>query len=166
MQRINEAATPASAVEGELHSTMKGKSGVDLLKEILAILRAQSWFFQSLHWQVKGSDFYQLHLLYERIYDSIEDEIDSLAEKIVSYFGSNAVDKMDQIKRATAWLNQWQGENISTAIKSEKNLQSLLKYTYDTMNSRKELSLGLDDFLMSLASAHETNLYLLGQQSQ
>ena len=163
INKLNEAATPASSVEGKLVDRVKGKSGLESLKEVLAVLRAQSWLFQSLHWQVKGSNFYQLHLLYERIYNSLSSEIDGLAEKIVGYYGSSAIERTDQMDRATKWIKEWRGDNIETALKSEKDLQSLLKYTYDSMSNRKELSLGLDDWLMATASAHETNIYLLNQ---
>lgn len=165
INRVNEAATPASAVEGKLAERVRGKSGVESLKEILSVLRALSWLFQTLHWQVKGQNFYQLHLLYERIYNSLGEEIDSLAEKIVGYYGSDAVEKTDQIDRAMKWIKEWRGNDIQAAIKAEKDLQALLKHTYDSMNQRKKLSLGLDDWLMATASAHETNLYLLGQQA-
>lgn len=165
INKLNEAVTPASSVEGKLVDRVRGKSGLESLKEILAVLRAQSWLFQSLHWQVKGSNFYQLHLLYERIYGGLGAEIDALAEKIVGYYGSEAVEKTDQIERTMKWVKEWRGNDIEVAIKSEKDLQALLKHTYDSMSNRKELSLGLDDWLMATANVHETNLYLLGQQS-
>lgn len=165
INRLNEAATPASSVEGKLVDRVRGKSGTELLKEILAVLRAQSWLFQTLHWQVKGQNFYELHLLYERIYGALGTEIDALAEKIVGYYGSEAVEKTDQTDRMMKWIKDWRGNDIQTAIKAEKDLQSLLKHTYDSMSNKKELSLGLDDWLMATASAHETNLYLLGQQA-
>ena len=160
---INEAATPAAAVEGKLPKGMKANSGQELLKEVLAALRAQSWLFQSLHWRVQGSDFYETHLLFERLYGDVGAEIDSLAEKIVGYYGSDAVEEVDAIKRASIWLNTWEGEPIDKALQAEKQFQALLRKTYDTMSGKSELSLGLDDYLMATASAHETHLYLLGQ---
>ena len=165
-QRLNEAAapsTPASAVEGELPVRLKEKNGQELLKEVLAILRAQSWHLQSLHWQVKGSDFYELHLLFERLYDSLGGEIDGLAEKLVGYFGSEAVDMNDSMTRAQKWLKEWKGEPVASALAAEKHIQAVFRDAYDKLSKSNELSLGLDDYLMATANAHETNLYLLGQ---
>ena len=48
----------------------------------------------------------------------------------------------------------------------EEHLQRALKITYDELKARGELSLGLDDFLMATASAHETALYLLRQRQR
>ena len=39
INKLNEAATPASSVEGKLVDRVKGKSGLESLKEVLAVLR-------------------------------------------------------------------------------------------------------------------------------
>src|SRR4249919_2588758 len=39
------------------------------------------------HWNVKGKDFYQLHLLFDSIAEHLEDHIDSIAERITSLGG-------------------------------------------------------------------------------
>lgn len=165
-QKLNEAAasvTPASAVEGKLPARLKGTSGQELLKEVLAVLRAQSWHLQSLHWKVKGSDFYELHLLFERLYGGLGDEIDTLAEKLVGYFGSEAVSMDDSMTRAHKWIKEWKGEPVAAALAAEKHIQAVLRHAYETLSEANELSLGLDDYLMAIANAHETHLYLLGQ---
>lgn len=33
------------------------------------------------HWNIEGSDFYQLHLLFERIYGVVDEKVDGLAEQ-------------------------------------------------------------------------------------
>ena len=162
--QLNEAAdTPAKAVEGDLPTRVRTNSGQDALKEVLAFLRAQQWLLLSLHWQVKGTDFYELHLLFERLYGALAGQIDSLAEKIVGYYGVEAVEMNDSLSRAQKWLKEWKGEPVDAALASEKQLQTLLRQTYEAMKEKKELSLGLDDYLMGLASDHETHLYWLGQ---
>jgi len=160
---INEAATPAAAVEGKLPDGMKAINGKELLKEVLAVLRAQSWLFQSLHWRAKGKDFYETHLLFMRLYEGVGEEIDALAEKLVGYYGDEAVEEEDSIKRTQTWLNTWSGDPIDKALQAEKQFQALLRKTYKSMEKKNELSLGLDDYLMATASAHEVHLYLLGQ---
>ena len=37
---------------------------------------------QNFHWNVEGSDFYQLHLLFETIYDEVYGAVDAFAENI------------------------------------------------------------------------------------
>ena len=156
---------PVAVVQGDLPERFRrAMSSEELLKESLAILRAQSWLFQTLHWKVAGKDFYEQHLLFERLYNDLGAEIDALAEKIVGYYGSESVAASDSMELAQRWLSGWRdGDAIAVALKAEKQLQALLRKTYDVMSQKKELSLGLDDFLMALASAHETHIYLLNQ---
>lgn len=33
------------------------------------------------HWNIVGTDFYQFHLLFERIYETVEEKVDILAEQ-------------------------------------------------------------------------------------
>lgn len=163
-QVVTEANTPVAAVQGSLPEKLNPRTGKELLKEVLAALRAQQWLYQTLHWQAKGENFYELHLLFERLYDSLDDQVDTLAEKIVGYYGSENVDRADAIARAQKWIGTWSKEDpVEAAIEAEKQFQGLLRRAYDTMSKKNELSLGLDDFLMATASEHETALYLLGQ---
>ena len=160
---IVEAETPVAAVQGDLPEKLRSKNGKELLKETLAAMRALQWLYQSLHWGVKGENFYELHLLFERLYDGMGDQIDALAEKLVGYYGSETVERVDAIGRTQKWIASWRGDGVEAALAAEKQFQALLRRTYDTMSQKKELSLGLDDFLMATASEHEVALYLLGQ---
>ena len=169
--QLNETNSnaPVSVVQGKLPEQFRRlASGKDLLKEVLSLLRAQRWLFQTLHWQVEGKDYYEKHLLFQRLYEALDEEIDTLAEKLVGYFGSDVVSAADSMEKSQKWLAGWKdsGDPIATALRAEKQLQALLRRTYDVMNQKKELSLGLDDFLMATASAHETHLYLLGQANK
>lgn len=161
-QILNESS-PVTAVEGrKIPDRLKYKNSQTQLQEILAILRAQAWMYQTLHWQTKGSNFYGNHLLYERLYNSVNEEIDILAEKLVGYFGEISVDSQDSMEKTSKWLKEWSNDPLD----SEKSLQQFLSTSYEIMKTKKELTLGLDDFIMGLANSHETNLYLLGQNTQ
>jgi DNA-binding ferritin-like protein len=139
----------------------KAKNTTEILQEILALLRAQYFNYWTSHWQSQGANYYGNHLLFQRLYEAIQEEIDTLAEKIVGYFGNEHVDNKIIMEKAKKWTDQWDGEIVQRALKSEQDLQDALKTAYDKLD--KDKSLGLDDFLAATASAHETNLYLLGQ---
>lgn len=137
------------------------------LVQLLAILRALHWAHWTTHWQVKGTPFYGDHLLFERLYSGLTGEIDGLAEKIVAYFGVEAVaptPNMEQAIRFLALYDQGDSDVYTRALKMELHLQNALKRTYDTLKTSSNLSLGLDDFLMAVSNAHETNVYLLRQR--
>ena len=135
------------------------------LNEILACLRAQYLSYQTSHWQVAGSHFYQEHLLLERLYQSVTEQVDVLAEKISGLIGSDQVSLEKQIPKMSVFLGSWASipDHIRRGLTSEEVLQKLLKKSYDEITDRGLMTLGLDDFLMATANAHEENIYLLQQ---
>jgi len=63
-------------------------------KEVVALLNARladaidlCMQTKQAHWNVKGLQFYPLHLLFDKIYDSTEEAIDQMAERAVTLGG-------------------------------------------------------------------------------
>lgn len=56
---------------------------VTLLNETLAATSDLYSQTKQAHWNVKGKDFYQLHLLYDELAEKLEGPIDTIAERIV-----------------------------------------------------------------------------------
>ena len=137
----------------------------EILNQVLACLRAQSLSYQTSHWQVAGSHFYQEHLLLERLYNSVGGEIDVLAEKISGLIGSDQVSLENQVPKMAEYLGQWAKipDNLRRGLASEELLQDLLRMAFDDLQDAGLMSLGLEDFLAATASAHEANIYLLQQ---
>jgi len=139
-----------------------------LLQQLLAILRAIQWSHWTGHWQSKGVASYADHLLFQKFYEDMTEEIDGLAEKIVAYFGVEAVSAEPSIGIAHQFIAAYDEAGDTDvymrALKMELHLQNALKRVYDQIEASGEMSLGLDDFLMALANSHETNIYLLRQR--
>ena len=57
---------------------------LDLLKKSLANVYGLYLKTQNYHWNVKGSDFYQLHIFLEDQYKGLAETVDDLAERIVT----------------------------------------------------------------------------------
>ena len=134
-------------------------------------LRGAHWAHWTSHWQVKGESQYGDHLLLERIYEGLIGEIDTLAEKIVGTYGGLAVSPVDQAQLMANTIlpvAEVQAENnpILRALIVEEALQVAFKNIYKALKGMDILTLGMDDFIMSMANAHETNLYLLRQRCE
>ena len=141
------------------------------LQVLLAILRGAHWAHWTSHWQVKGESQYGDHLLLERIYGSLIEEIDTLAEKIVGTYGGLAVSPVDQAQLMANTILpvaevQAEDNPILRALIVEEALQVAFKNIYKALKEMDVLTLGMDDFIMSMANAHETNLYLLRQRCE
>jgi DNA-binding ferritin-like protein len=135
------------------------------LNEILACLRAQYLSYQTSHWQAIGPNAYQDHLLFERLYKSVEDQIDTLAEKLSGLTTSDEVSLAIQGPKIQHYLSQWGKikNHHERGLHSEKIFQHLLRDAVECLEQTGQLTLGLDDFIAATASEHETNMYLLQQ---
>jgi len=56
-------------------------TSVGLLNQALADLSAVTMQLKHVHWNVKGIEFYQLHELFEDLYERFEPHIDAVAER-------------------------------------------------------------------------------------
>lgn len=134
---------------------------------LLGCLRALHWLHWTLHWKVRGTSSYGDHLLFERMYTGMVDEIDTLAEKIAGFHGSDMIGPHGHFDVAGVFLSQWtsSGSAYDQALLAERRLQDVVRQTYEDVKATGSMTLGLDDYLMALASAHETNIYLLQQRA-
>lgn len=65
---------------------MKNKEDCDRLMMCFKLLRNLELLSQQAHWNIKGDSFYQLHLLFERIYNLLHEFVDRYAENMRSQF--------------------------------------------------------------------------------
>lgn len=149
------------------------KGGAAPLQQLLGALRALQWMHHTKHWRTSGPNSYGDHLLFQRLYEAggdpdIAKQIDGLGEKLVAYAGSESVRDELIWGHATNFISTHKAEPGVTpaelALRSERSVQVLIRAAYDELKRSNELSLGLDDFLMALADARDTAIYLLQQR--
>lgn len=135
------------------------------LCDVLACLRASYLSYQTSHWQVIGGSFYGNHLLFARLYESVQKQVDELAEKLVGYLGREVVGLDHQIKHIAGYVMRWSQIDChhKRGLQSEVELQQALKRAYEGIKQVNAMTLGLDDWIMATANAHEENEYLLQQ---
>lgn len=138
------------------------------LQQLLGLLRALHWLQWTAHWVAKGESFQGDHDLFAALYQSLPDEIDALAEKMVAMSPRplETVDPSQSMAVAQTWLQRWGEPSVASALKAERDLQQVLLQVYSHLETTHLKTLGMDDFLMSLADTHETALYKLQQRSR
>jgi len=138
-----------------------------ILQNLLAALRAAHWSHWTSHWQVKGAPYYGDHLLLDKIYNGITEDIDTLAEKIVAYFGGDAVDPVCQAQMMQAFLElNFYEDPIQRALQIELVILQLIEETFRLLEGMGKLPLGVNDYLAAAANTHETFVYLLRQRTR
>lgn len=135
------------------------------LSLVLANARALYEHYQHAHWLT--TEGYQHHLLFERLYENLEGEVDPMAEEFIGLYECK-FDLIRQQKFQTVFADRWQkvcpDDLIERSIEAEKGFLHNLKQLYDDLEKSGLLTMGMDDLLMSTSKGHETHLYLLKQQ--
>jgi len=151
----------AKGAKGRVSDTVAAQ-----LLTLYTLLLAQHRNLWSTHNQVMGSTYYGDHLLLERLYTSMTEEIDDLAERMVAWIGPGAVDNVPVVQGMARWLTAWaqEAEPFHRAMLGEQAIQEELQRTYDTIKAGGQMSLGMDDLLMGMANEHEKAVYLLQQR--
>jgi starvation-inducible DNA-binding protein len=77
----------------ELQISTRSSNGADkkkskeLAKELNVLLAGYSLFYQNVrgyHWNIRGKEFFELHVKFEELYGRLYEKIDELAERIVT----------------------------------------------------------------------------------
>jgi len=152
--------------------TVKGSAnhnGLHKLQHLLALLRTLRWHYHTTHWRVQGKNFYGDHLMFERLYKgdpSLDDEIDTLGEKMVSLYGRDVVTSQAIWPEATRSLEAVASQSCPyrQALMLEQEVQQTLKSAHDSLKSEGRLTAGMDDYLIALANERDTAIYLLKQR--
>ena len=144
-------------------------NGLHKLQHLLALLRTLRWHYHTTHWRVQGKNFYGDHLMFERLYKgdpSLDDEIDTLGEKMVSLYGRDVVTSQAIWPEATRSLEAVASQSCPyrQALMLEQEVQQTLKSAHDSLKSEGRLTAGMDDYLIALANERDTAIYLLKQR--
>lgn len=134
-----------------------------MFSELMARFRALSLYYQLIHWTLKGSWFFQDHLLAERLYNEVNEAIDGIAEKGIGATGSTQhVILLDQLARVTDIVSTFPMKvNVSAdffraALTMERDLSIFLEGA-----AKAETDLGVQNMLLNLLEEGHQRVYLV-----
>jgi starvation-inducible DNA-binding protein len=137
------------------------------LVDLLASLRAAFLTYRNAHWQVKGTGYYGNHLLLQRLYEEATKHVDTVAEKMVGFYGPAAVEasghQMNKISELIEEFEASSGGPLERSLAAAEHVQKSLSKAYSDLESRGELTLGWGDTLPAIASNKDSHIYLLRQ---
>lgn len=134
-----------------------------LLSMYVAFTRAMYLLHQENHW---AAQHYGDHLLFQRLYEEVQDEIiDDAAERVIGLCGSLLLEGSEGvIKKKFAPKTDTLKGLLESSLTIEKAFQQLCKKSYEEIKEKGMMTLGLDDMIMAQASVGETHIYLLQQE--
>lgn len=142
------------------------------LSVVLVHLKYLYALHQNHHWISMGDPYYGDHLLFQRLYGDVVEEIDGIAEKAIG-LGSTANVDLQLVNAQVLKLISGQGsasmipQSSDLAKKSLMAELSFLKVVDHALLHLSETGLltsGLSNMLEGIADVHEGHVYLLKQR--
>lgn len=119
---------------------------------------------RKFHWNVAGESFMELHKLFEKQYDELEEAIDAIAERI-NKLGSKTIGTMAEFQKESS-IKEAPGkypssnEMLKELLKDHETIiQSLRKHIDECSDKFKDA--GTADFITGLMEQHETIAWTL-----
>ena len=140
------------------------KSVTGLLSAALADAVVLYTKTRKFHWNVSGESFMELHLLFEKQYNELEEAIDEIAERI-NKLGGKTIGTMKEFLEMTR-LKEAPGkypshkEMIRELLEDHESIVIQLRQDVDECTDKLK-DAGTADFLTNLMEAHETNAWKL-----
>lgn len=138
------------------------------LAGFLAVTEALQMLHHSHHWQTKGENFYGDHLLYQRLYETVQGEIDLVGEKLIGV--SQDVGLTNYFKRVKAmemFLKAVTHSDQPYAVVSHDAELTYVRMGGELMDQLEQAGLltrGLEQMLGNVLDKHEEHIYLLDQR--
>jgi len=154
-------------VAQEIEKDNKSKmSAGKLLAQSVGLLRGLAILHQQAHWTSAGNEYYGDHLLFQRLYDAVSEDIDSVAEKLAGVFDPSFLDVGYHANITKKFIDTMNTTDnlVERNLKAEKAFVTFNSKIYEKIKESGEMTLGLDDLIMSVSSKHEENIYLLQQR--
>lgn len=133
----------------------------------IATLKAMYLIHQHNHWTTKGLSFYGDHLMFQRLYESVQTDLDSAAEKFIGLLGDECIRydlQTDLLNKVLLRFKSLEGSPAHLSLSIEKEFLKFAQTAYNCFEEEGKLTMGLDDMLMSVSSNRETAVYLLNQK--
>lgn len=121
-------------------SAKKAENLTHQLNELLSSYQVFYMNTRGFHWNIKGQNFFELHLKFEELYNNLQIKIDEIAERILTLEGTPEHTYTDYLK--------------NSVIKEEKN----------TSDGRKAVSSILHSFTALLIM--QRSIMLLAQEAE
>jgi len=143
------------------------------LSVILSYLRAMQVMHQTHHHQSVGDNSYGDHLLFERLYNTVTEEIDQVAERCVGKNGNDSIMLSMQLRRQFRIVKELclcfdhftnQRDLVESSLRVELAFLADMQALRDMMEARGALTVGIANRLDGIADAHEDHVYLLEER--
>lgn len=134
---------------------------VGLLNQLLANYHVHYQKLRNFHWNVEGSDFFELHEKFEELYNTSLENIDEIAERI-RIFGSNPVSRLEDYLKMSE-IREPEDVLVSSDMVSEivSDFEILITHMMNVIDASNETGdAGTSDMMASIVKDLEKNHWM------
>ena len=135
---------------------------VSLLNVLLANYQTYYQNLRGVHWNIKGKRFFELHVKFEELYTTAQEQVDEIAERILTLGGVPFHTLESYVKHATVPV----GENIFDDEKTVRlvidTISALLPLEREILTLSDEINdEGTNSLISDFISEQEKNVWML-----
>ena len=135
---------------------------VSLLNVLLANYQTYYQNLRGVHWNIKGKRFFELHVKFEELYTTAQEQVDEIAERILTLGGVPFHTLESYVKHATVPV----GENIFDDEKTVRlvidTISALLPLEREILTFSDEINdEGTNSLISDFISEQEKNVWML-----
>lgn len=135
---------------------------VDKLNGLLANFQIYYQNLRGLHWNIKGKNFFELHVKFEEFYTDSQVKIDDIAERILTLQGKPLHTFIDYINNSSVFV----GKDISNDIEAVElvvnSLSELLKIEREILKISDEANdEGTNSMMSDFIAEQEKTIWML-----
>ena len=117
---------------------------------------------QNFHWNVEGADFYQLHLLFETIYNEVYGAVDAFAENIrkIKAYTPASLSRFSTLTEVSDEVEVLDPQSmVAELLADAEKMQEIMKVVFAEAEARGEH--GLSNFLADRQDAFAKHAWFL-----
>lgn len=135
---------------------------VSLLNVLLANYQTYYQNLRGVHWNIKGKRFFELHVKFEELYNSAQEQVDEIAERILTLGGVPFHTLESYVKHATVPVGQNIFDDDKTVRLVIDTISALLPLERDLLTLSDEIGdEGTNSLISGFVSEQEKNLWML-----
>ncbi len=132
------------------------------LNELLANFQVYYQNLRGLHWNIKGKNFFELHVKFEEFYTDSQEKVDIIAERILTLEGTPLHTFSDYIKTAKVPVAQNVSNDIDAVKVVVNSLSKLLKIERTILDISDDANdEGTNSLMSDFISEQEKTLWMM-----
>ena len=140
----------------------KVEKEIEALNVLLSNYQTYYQNLRGVHWNIKGKRFFELHVKFEELYNAAQEQVDQIAERILTLGGVPFNTLASYVKHATIPV----GENVSDDDKAVRlivdSIIALLPLERELLSLSDEINdEGTNTLVSDLIVEQEKNLWML-----